>query len=47
MLPTVGNKVIIRNKVYKVEELYKDSMLVSFGDKFITFYYNDIESYAI
>jgi hypothetical protein len=47
MLPTVGSKVIIRNKVYKVEELYKESMLVSFGEKFICFYYNEIESYAI
>jgi hypothetical protein len=47
MIPSVGQNIIIRNKLYKVEELYKDSVLVSFGDKFITFYYSEIESYAI
>ena len=47
MSPKIGQKVIIKNKVYTVEELYKDSVLVSFGDKYITFYYNEIESLAI
>jgi hypothetical protein len=47
MIPIVGSKVIVKNKVYKVEELYKDYMLVSFGNKFVTFYYSEIESYAI
>jgi len=44
---SVGQRIIIKNKVYKVEELYRDSLLVSFGDKLITFYYNEIEQYAI
>lgn len=47
MLPTVGNKVIIRNKVYTIVELYTDSMLCAFGDKYISFYYSEIETYAI
>jgi len=44
---SVGQKVIVRNKVYTVEELYRDSMLCTFGDKFITFYFSEIEQYAI
>jgi len=47
MIPVVGKRVIIRNKVYTVVELYRDSMLCSFGDKFITFYFSEIEQYAI
>ena len=37
---TIGRAkyIIIRNKLYKVEELYKDSVLVTFGDKVYHFY---------
>lgn len=43
MIPSVNDIVIINNKTYKVEELYKDSLLVSYGDKFQAFYYSEIQ----
>ena len=45
MIPSVGQNIIIRNKLYKVEGSFIKiaSWLKNFGDKFITFYYSEIE----
>ena len=46
MIPLVKQRVIVKHKIYEDVELFKDSFKAKNGDKIITFYYSEIESYA-
>ena len=47
MISEQGQSVIVKNKVYKVVELFKDCFLAQRNDTKQIFYYSEIEMYAI